>query len=138
MKFPDIPDKSSFDLNSLLSATRIVRRFIVFVAFATSQGQRDSDQPSWTTWKSFRRIDAFLALFKKKVTFFVLEFREISILLSLGGGGGGGRKKKKRKKGEFRRQEDAAGVLSARRDAIRESFEKVAIIKRAVPSVVPQ
>lgn len=49
-----------------------------------------------------------------------------------------GRKKKKRKKGEFRRQEDAAGVLSARRDAIRESFEKVAIIKRAVPSVVPQ
>ena len=72
------------------------------------------------------------------MTFFVLEFREISILLSLGGGGGGGRKKKKRKKGEFRRQEDAAGVLSARRDAIRESFEKVAIIKRAVPSVVPQ
>lgn len=51
---------------------------------------------------------------------------------------GGGGKKKKRKKGEFRRQEDAAGVLSARRDAIRESFEKVAIIKRAVPSVVPQ
>lgn len=134
MKFPDIADKSSFDLNSLLSATRIVRRFIVGVAFATSQGQRDSDQPSWATWKSFRRIDAFLALFKRKVTFFVLEFREISILLILGEGG----KKKKRKKGEFRRQEDAAGVLSARRDAIRESFEKVAIIKRAVPSVVPQ
>lgn len=134
MKFPDIADKSSFDLNSLLSATRIVRRFIVGVAFATSQGQRDSDQPSWATWESFRRIDAFLALFKRKVTFFVLEFREISILLILGEGG----KKKKRKKGEFRRQEDAAGVLSARRDAIRESFEKVAIIKRAVPSVVPQ
>lgn len=134
MKFPDIADKSSFDLNSLLSATRIVRRFIVGVAFATSQGQRDSDQPSWATWKSFRRIDAFLALFKRKVTFFVLEFREISILLILGEGG----KKKKRKKGEFRRQEDVAGVLSARRDAIRESFEKVAIIKRAVPSVVPQ
>lgn len=136
MKFPDISDKSSFDLNSLLSATRIVRRFIVGVAFATSQGQRDSDQPSWATWKSFRRIDAFLALFKRKVTFFVLEFREISILLILGEGEGG--EKKKRKKREFRRQEDAAGVLSARRDAIRESFEKVAIIKRAVPSVVPQ
>lgn len=70
------------------------------------------------------------------MTFFVLEFREISILLILGEGEGG--EKKKRKKREFRRQEDAAGVLSARRDAIRESFEKVAIIKRAVPSVVPQ
>lgn len=43
-------------------------------------------------------------------------------------------RRRRGRKGNFRRQEDAGRVLSARRGTIRESFEKVAIIKRAVPS----
>ena len=55
-----------------------------------------------------------------------------------------GRRKRTKKEEEEKKKESSndkrmlPGVLSARRDAIRESFEKVAIIKRAVPSVVLQ
>ena len=103
-----------------------------------SEIYRHEETSTWKSRSRRRRIDTTLALFERELAFHSPSWNSGAIFILLILGEEREQKKKKKKKESSNDKRMLPGVLSARRDAIRESFEKVAIIKRAVPSVVLQ